>query len=402
MNGELQNRINPIQPKSSADFSDATVKKLNADAIDSNDKDRTSFKDLLSNSNMDAFRSREAQKNGDGTKLAKTNEEFAQAMLDKANKDNLRKPQNELDKDSFLKLFITQMRNQDPLNPDNSAEMAAQLAQFHGLEQMLNVNKNLEKMQADNAMSRAVGLINFVGKDLKLETGKAKLENGKISDAMLKMDADVPELTLEVRNAAGVAVHSMDVGYAKAGETKLEWNGLGKDGKMVPDGVYTFSAIGKDAQGNQVMGKIISNVKVTGVDLTDNGGSFYTDIGKVRISEVSSVGNAGTFGAPAKPKAENDQAAAAAAALKDGAQAVQEGAAPAGQQSAQQLPEPPADVVEQMKAAAQHPPPDSPVKQAGAEATQKAPTKQTPEDAEHPLAQMEFPFQGMGTPGMTR
>lgn len=401
MNGVMQNRLNPVAPKASQDYSDATVKKLNADAVDSTDRDRTSFKDLLSNSNMDQYRSREAQKNGDGTKLAKTNEEFAQAMLDKANKDNLRKPQNELDKDAFLKLFITQMQNQDPLNPDNSSEMASQLAQFHGLEQMLNVNKNLEKMQADNATSRAVGLINFVGKDLKLDSGKLKLENGKLSDAVLKMDVDVPEMTIEVRNAAGVAVHTMDVGHVNAGETKLEWNGLGKDGKKVGDGVYTFSAFGKDVQGNDVQGKITSTVRVTGVDLTDQGGSFYTNIGKIRINEVSSVGNAGTFGANAKPKVESDQATAAAGsvegAVKDGVEQAAQAGQQAGQQTGQQQPEIPADVLEQMKAAAQQP------AEAQPKPTAQKPIAQPPaEEPEHPLAMMEFPAPGMGVPGMTR
>ncbi len=393
MNGVMQNRLSPVTPKSSTDFSAATVKKLNQDVADSTDKDKTSFKDLISNSNSDGFRSREAQKNGDGAKGAKTNAEFAQAMLDKANKANVRKPQNELDKDAFLKLFITQMQNQDPLNPDNSSEMASQLAQFHGLEQMLNVNKNLEKMQTGQNMSQAVGLIDFVGKELKLESGKLKLESGKLTDATLKMSVDVPELMVEVRNAAGVLVHAMDVGHASAGETKLEWDGKTKDGKRVGDGVYTFSAFGKDAQGNDVPGKIISSVKVTGVDLMDQGGSFYTNVGKIRINEVSSVGNAGTFGNATKPKAENDQAAAAGQAVKEGAQGLQEGAEQAGQQS-EQMPQPPADVVEQMKAAAQQP--------AQAAEQPKQPPKAAPEEPEHPLAMMEFPAPGMGLPGMTR
>jgi flagellar basal-body rod modification protein FlgD len=401
MDGILQNRLNPVQPKATQDFSDATVKKLNADVVDSTDKDKTSFKDLMSNSNTDQIRSREAQKNGDGVKLAKTNEEFAQAMLDKANKDNLRKPQNELDKDAFLKLFITQMQNQDPLNPDNSSEMASQLAQFHGLEQMLNVNKNLEKMQADNQMSRAVGLINFVGKDLKLESGKLKLENGKLSDAMLKTDVDVPSLMVEVRDAAGVVVHSMEVGNVKAGENKLEWNGLGKDGKRVPDGVYTFSAFGKDEQGNDIPGKIISTVKVTGVDLMDAGGSFYTNIGKIRINEVASVGDAGAFGKTAKTPNPNDQAAAAAQAVKDGIAPAGEAGEQAGQQGADEMPQVPADVLEQMKAAAAQAP------QQPRQAAEAGPGQVNPaapaQEAEHPLAQvMDFPAPGMGVPGMTR
>ena len=326
--GTLQNRLNPVAPTQAKDFSDAAVKSANPDATDSGEKSKTQFKDLLLNSNDDMMRSRTAQKNGDGTKVAKTDEEFAKAMSEKLNQQNLRKPQNELDKDAFLKLFITQMQHQDPLNPDNSSEMASQLAQFHGLEQMMNVNKNLEKMQSDQAVGRAVSLINFVGKDIKLDSGKLRLDNGKLSDAVVKVDQDVAKMRVEIRDSAGVMISAIDVGHVNAGETKLEWNGIDKDGKKLGDGIYTFSAIASDLNDNEIPSKIIGSVKVTGVDLTDQGGSFYTALGKVRVNEVASVGEAGTFGRGPKPAQAAEKAAADAA--KDGVKAVEQ----AGEQAA--------------------------------------------------------------------
>lgn len=62
----------------------------------------------------------------------------AQAALNEA-----RQP-NELDKNAFLMLLITQMRNQDPLSPVEDKEFIAQLAQFSSLEQMQQVNSTLE------------------------------------------------------------------------------------------------------------------------------------------------------------------------------------------------------------------------------------------------------------------
>ena len=54
----------------------------------------------------------------------------------------------------FLTLFTTQLKNQDPLKPDDAAQMAAQLAQFNGLEQMMNVNKNLEQMTSNDRKTK--------------------------------------------------------------------------------------------------------------------------------------------------------------------------------------------------------------------------------------------------------
>lgn len=288
---DLKSRISPPAKAPPPPFSDATV-KAQAEAKDSTEGGETSFRDLLYNSNDSMARTRVAQQNGDLSRTAKTNEEFAKAMQDQLNKDNVRVPQNNLDKDAFLKLFITQMQNQDPLNPDKSSEMASQLAQFHGLEQMLNVNKNLEKMSNEQAIGRAVGLVDFVGKDVKLANGKIKLEGERFTASNFTLGGDSPHTSLEVRDGAGVIVATKDLGVQGAGEHTIEWNGKNVAGEKLPNGAYTLSVVAKDYQDQDIPVSISTTVKVTGVDLQDQGGSFFTEIGKVRIVDVASVGAA--------------------------------------------------------------------------------------------------------------
>ena len=291
MNGALEAKFKPFESPSIRDFSDAKVNDPNAPAKESNSKEKVNFRDVLMNSNDDSARDRAAQKNGDTLRAAKSDEEFAKMMSDKANPDKSRKPQNELDKDAFLKLFVTQMRNQDPLNPDDSAQMASQLAQFHGLEQMMNVNKNLEKMQTDEAIGRAVNLINFVGKDVTLGNGKLMIENSQmVTDARVKLDQESVNTKIDVRDGAGVLVASTDIGPLPSGESKLEWNDVGKDGKKLSNGAYTFNVVATDMNNQPIPTSIASTLKVTGVDLHDTGGAFYTQIGKVGVRDVSSIG----------------------------------------------------------------------------------------------------------------
>lgn len=297
MNGDLQTRLNPPKQMPGRDYSAAKVKPVAPDAVDGGEgvvpETKTSFKDLLLNSNADVQRAHAAQKNGSELQAAKTDDEFARLMQDQANKQNNRVPQSKLDKDSFLKLFITQMQNQDPLNPDKSSEMASQLAQFDGLEQMLNVNKNLEKMAAENASSRAMSMVDFVGKDIKLDGGKLKFAGGKLTDSQYEVEQDTPNAVLEVRDAAGVVVSTKQLGMLTKGEHNVDWDGKGTDGKQVHDGAYTFAVVAKDLHGQEVPVRVTSNVRVTGVDLHDAGGAFYTEVGKVGIGEVASVGNTG-------------------------------------------------------------------------------------------------------------
>jgi flagellar basal-body rod modification protein FlgD len=279
---------------------------------------------------------------------AKTDEDFFKMLEDNINRENKRVPSNKLDKDAFLKLFVTQIQYQDPLNPDDSSEMAAQLAQFDGLEQMMNVNKTLEKMNADNQTSRAVGLVDFVGKEVTINGGKLRLDQGKVTDATFSLAKDSSKTVLEVRNSAGIVVDEQDLGQVRAGEHKVEWDGKTKDGKTVPDGAYTMTVVAKDMQEQAIPADITSSVKISGVDLQDKGGSFYTDIGKVRVDEISSVGKAG-FKIRA---AETDLSAVNKDLAKQAAVGVPKVKAETDKDSADQ---PSAETIEEaMKAAAAH------------------------------------------------
>lgn len=72
-----------------------------------------------------------------------------------------REIKQDLDKDAFLKLLITQLANQDPTNPVEDREFIAQMAQFSSLEQMTNMAKQIEKMTNTN-QSLAVSYIGRV------------------------------------------------------------------------------------------------------------------------------------------------------------------------------------------------------------------------------------------------
>ncbi len=57
------------------------------------------------------------------------------------------------DENEFLQLLVTQMQNQDPLNPQDSTEFVAQLAQFSSLEQLININQNISILTGQGTAS---------------------------------------------------------------------------------------------------------------------------------------------------------------------------------------------------------------------------------------------------------
>ena len=81
---------------------------------------------------------------------------------------NGRKTSNELGKDDFLKLLITQLSNQDPTSPMENTEFIAQMAQFSSLEQMTNMSSSFTKMASFLTSSEAVSTL---GKTVELNIG---------------------------------------------------------------------------------------------------------------------------------------------------------------------------------------------------------------------------------------
>jgi hypothetical protein len=112
-----------------------------------------------------------------------------------------------------------------------------------------------------------------------------------VTDARVKLDQESVNTKIEVRDGAGVLVASTDIGPLPSGESKLEWNDVGKDGKKLSNGAYTFSVVATDMNNQPIPTSITSTLKVTGVDLHDTGGAFYTQIGKVGVRDVSSIGS---------------------------------------------------------------------------------------------------------------
>ncbi|MGE5591737.1 MAG: flagellar hook assembly protein FlgD [Bacillota bacterium] len=90
----------------------------------------------------------------------------------------------ELDKDAFLKLLVTQMQYQDPLNPMDNQQFMAQMAQFSALEQMQNLNLLNEQGLAAGLLGRYVG-----GKDAESgEVFVGIVDGFRIVDGQVKLN----------------------------------------------------------------------------------------------------------------------------------------------------------------------------------------------------------------------
>lgn len=198
-----------------------------------------------------------------------------------------------LGKNDFLKLLVTQMRNQDPINPMDGKEFAAQLAQFNSVEQLINVNKGIE-MLAQSQQDLNNGLNNsmaasLVGKEVKGLSNQVSLKDGNaVIDFKLQNASD--ETQVVITDSIGNIVRSEQLGSLGNGDQNWTWDGTSNAGEEVPEGVYSFEIMAQNEKGDvesiTFTRGIAESVKYTeeGVKLLVNGA--YISIGN--IEEISS------------------------------------------------------------------------------------------------------------------
>lgn len=103
-----------------------------------------------------------------------------------SNQVNTREPKPELDKEGFLKILMTQLQQQDPTAPMDSAEMVAQMTQLSSLEQMMNMSQSIEMLVQSQLMSPVIEYSHMIGKTISYnkvnsETGQSEgVESGKV------------------------------------------------------------------------------------------------------------------------------------------------------------------------------------------------------------------------------
>ncbi|MEQ8196089.1 MAG: flagellar hook capping FlgD N-terminal domain-containing protein [Rhodospirillales bacterium] len=152
------------------------------------------------------------------------------------------------DLNQFLTLLITQLENQDPLDPMDSGEFTTQLVQFASVEQQIQQNANLEQLislQSANLVTDMTNLldttIEATGQNFPLEGGQAEFTYALANNAR--------ETTVSIRNSAGLTVFTTP-GEISAGKHNFVWDGKDSLGNTLPDGQYTAIVNAKNIDGN--------------------------------------------------------------------------------------------------------------------------------------------------------
>lgn len=200
-----------------------------------------------------------------------------------------------LGREDFLLLLVTQLSNQDPLNPMDGQEFAAQLAQFSSLEQLITIGDTLEHHGALNGLLAqsinsgvAAGLI---GKEIEAEGLDLFITDGDVSGMRLELGEAASSVTIDIKNEAGQIIQTLDLGPKAKGEHQIIWDGKDADGNEVANGKYSVDIHATDASGNDVGNRTFMQGLVDRITFGPEGILVWVGQTSVPLGNVSSVGD---------------------------------------------------------------------------------------------------------------
>lgn len=187
--------------------------------------------------------------------------------------------------DRFLKLLVTQMKNQDPLNPMDNAQVTSQMAQLSTVSGIDKINSTLKALTDSMSAGQALSATGMIGHGALVPGSAMELREGKaIAGVELPQGAD--SLRVEIKDGADNVVQTMQLSNQKPGVVQLAWDGLNDKGEKVPDGSYKISATAVMG-GEAAAAKTLSFGMVAGV--TPGSGGAKLDVGKLGAFNMADV-----------------------------------------------------------------------------------------------------------------
>jgi flagellar basal-body rod modification protein FlgD len=181
----------------------------------------------------------------------------------------------------FMTLLVTQLKNQDPMNPMDNAQITSQLAQLSTVTGVNKLNTTLDSLKASYQSSETLAATNLIGHGVLVEGGNVALQNGKgVLGVELASAADSVQVVI-TDPKTGKDVETIDLGSQKAGTVPLAWDGIPDANKLdssgnpikLADGNYNFRVVATRA----------------GQQLTDAKGLAYDSVASVSTGGTDGV-----------------------------------------------------------------------------------------------------------------
>lgn len=202
---------------------------------------------------------------------------------------------NELSPDDFIRLFLAQLKHQNPMNPTDSSAILQQMSQISTISASKSMEKTMESLEkrvemamANSQLYQASGLI---GHQVELESGSGILSEGGTIHGSVAVSDPADEITVTVKDPSGNTVRTLHCGpVATPGLVGFDWDGKDEGGNHCAAGTYRISAAAVSSGVSKSAGTAVAfRVNSVAMDASGNTVLNTEGMGGVLLRDVIKV-----------------------------------------------------------------------------------------------------------------
>lgn len=191
----------------------------------------------------------------------------------------------ELGREVFLELLVTQLSSQDPTNPVENEDFIAQLAQFTSLEQTTNINENLQSLIGQSDQQSKLDLVGLIGREVSAQGNVMPLSDSGDTTMSYVLEENARNVEIGIYDSKGTLVRKLaNLGNQMAGAHQILWDGNNQEGDRVEAGAYSFKPRAIDGQGKDVLATTFMRDVVKSVMISEDKPLITLGSGKTLLS----------------------------------------------------------------------------------------------------------------------
>ncbi len=223
------------------------------------------------------------------TSVQSTTNTASQALLNSVNGiKNTAASSASATQDRFMTLLVTQMKNQDPLNPMDNAQVTSQMAQLSTVTGIDKLNTTVESLIGSVQNGQSYQASSMIGHNV-LVPGNAINSTGTGSYLGVDLPIGADKLTVAIKDSAGNTVRTLSLGAQSAGTASLNWDGFADNGSVAKTGSYTFDVTATTAS-QSVTASGLNYAQVMSVSNSTSGIKLnLSNLASVSTSDVKEI-----------------------------------------------------------------------------------------------------------------
>jgi flagellar basal-body rod modification protein FlgD len=161
--------------------------------------------------------------------------------------------EQKMGKSDFLKLLTAQLKNQDPLKPQDNSQFVAELAQFSNLEQTIGINDRLDALSQQSQGLQNASIVSMVGARATVKGSTVTSSGSGVPVPVhFQLPGPASDVKIKIADLQGNEIRTINVGKRPTGAVDVAWDGKNNEGAVQPAGSYTINVVAKNEAGASV------------------------------------------------------------------------------------------------------------------------------------------------------